>query len=325
MLKGIIIKLDGPRKIKFENVYIDDNNLKPMEIIAQTLFTAISPGTETAAYIGATPLRPGTIYPRLLGYCNVGKVIKKGRAVKNIKIGDLVLTSESHRSIYKISSKDIVSTIPKNLDPKKAVLAYLYNLGLVSLENFKINKKSEVAIIGLGVLGLTTTEIAKVFGYKKIYALSNSKHKLTLAKKIGANFTCSKKTDNEKIASLVITTSNNWYDWKLALKIVKDNGFIAVLGFPGRNELPPKFNPLEPMYFYFKHLTIASVGLPHKKNPRLAIKINCKKILKLMSTKKIFPEKLISGIYDYRKIEMAYKKILNRDKKTTTLILKWLK
>lgn len=325
MHKGIVIKLDGPKKIRFEEVFIDDNDLKPSEIITKTIVTAISPGTETAAYTGAAPLRPGPVYPRLLGYCNIGKVIKTGRAVKNIKIGDYILTPQSHRSIYKISSNEILSTIPKKLDPQKAALAYLYNLGLISLENFRINKRSGVSIIGLGVLGLAATEIAKVLGYKKICAFSNSAYKLALAKKMGADLAYPKNTGVEKISSLVITTSNSWKDWKLALKIVKDNGFIAVLGFPGRKEPLPKFNPLEPMYFYFKHLTIASVGSPHGKDPDRIIKNNCKKILKLMSSKKIMPEKLISGIYSYKEIEKAYERILSRDTKTATFILKWKK
>ncbi|MBU4348426.1 zinc-binding dehydrogenase [Patescibacteria group bacterium] len=325
MYKGIIIKLNGPKKIKFEKTVVDDKNLEPSEIIAKTIFTAISPGTETAAYIGATPLRPGPIYPRLLGYCNVGKIIKKGSLIKDIKIGDTVLTLESHRSIYKIPAKDIVSIIPKNLDPKKAALAYLYNLGVVSLENFKINKKSGIAIIGLGAIGLATIEMAKALGYKNIYAFSNSKEKLTLAKKIGANFIYSKNTEIEKIVSLIITTSNSWNDWKLALKITKKNGYMAILSFPGRGNALPKFNPLESKYFYDKNLTIASVGHSRNKNPEQTIRNNCKKILKLMSAKKILPEKLISGIYDYHKIEKAYKKILNRDQKTTTFILKWPK
>ena len=35
------------------------------EILCETIVTAISPGTELAAWRGLPPLRPGVVYPRL--------------------------------------------------------------------------------------------------------------------------------------------------------------------------------------------------------------------------------------------------------------------
>ena len=131
----------------------------------------------------------------------------------------------------------------------------------------------------------------------------------------------------EKMADLIITTSNSWEDWELALRLAKPNGTISVLGFPGRNEAAPNFNPLEPKYFYDKKIAVIPVGRTYKlKNEADAsnmIKNNCREILNLMSAKKLFPKNLISGIYDYSKIEQAYKKLLEKDQKSITYILKW--
>lgn len=42
------------------------------KLAVETLVSAISPGTELAAWVVAPPLRPTTQpYPRLMGYCNV--------------------------------------------------------------------------------------------------------------------------------------------------------------------------------------------------------------------------------------------------------------
>ena len=329
-LSGEIIILEKPGKIKFKPTEIDTKKIKPSEIVAKTIFSAISPGTETAAYSGSPSLRPGKTYPRLLGYCNVATVIAVGKNIKSVKPGSLILTGESHRSIFIIEEKNIIAKVPKNIDPKLATLTYLYNLGLTSLQTIRLKTGTDVAVIGLGALGLGAVEVASALGFHPL-ALSNSPHKLKLAQTIGAQKTYL-KSDNKKLdgsADLTVTTSNSWEDWELALRITKDRGIICVLGFPGRGMPLPKFNPLEPKYFYDKKITIAPVGIAlgqtRPKNDFSAIQKNCNKILKLISGEKIDPTNLISGIYDYRDIEQAYNQLLSKDQKSITYILKWPK
>ena len=329
-LKGEIIILSGPRKIRFEQIIIDPDKIKPLEIIARTVFSAISPGTETAAYSGKPALRPGKIYPRLLGYCNVAQVIKIGKNVKSARPGDLILTGESHRSIFKIRETNILAKLPKKISPKEATLAYLYNLGLNSLKTVELKPKMDVAVIGLGILGLGIVEQAKNLKLNT-FAFSDSHYKLKLAKKLGAKkvFLKNKSKKLEKLAYLVITTSNSWQDWELALRLTKQNGTISALGFPGRGAGLPDFNPLEPKYFYYKKIAIIPTGWqPDSKkinNISEINKKNCKEILKLMKGKKLNPKHLISGIYDYSGIETAYKKLMSKDKKSVTYLLKWPK
>lgn len=327
-LKGEIIILSNPGKIKFKRTDIDTSEIKPSEIIGQTAFSAISPGTETAAYSGKPPLRPGPAYPRLLGYCNVAEVLHIGGNIKSVKPGDFILTGESHRSLFSIPESGILAKLPREIDPKEATLAYLYNLGLNSLKTIELKPGLNVAVIGLGILGLATVEQAKNLRINAL-AFSNSAHKLKLAKKLGAKkvFLKSSSGKIEKIADLVVVTSNSWADWELALRLTKNNGTIAVLGFPGRGSGLPDFNPLETKYFYDKRITIIPAGLPHglktEKEISAAIKKNCAEILKLITAGKLHPKNLISGIYDYSEIDKAYKKLLAGDRKTVTFILKW--
>ena len=325
-IKGEVINLVAPQDIKFKVLSIDIAAIKPNEVVAKTLFSAISPGTETAAYLGMEALRPGKIFPRLLGYCNAAEVVIVGSNVIDVKPGDLILTGESHRSIFVIEKENILAKIPKNVSPENATITYLYNLGLTCLQTIKLNSDTQIAVIGMGVLGLGAIELANNLKVET-FAFSNSSYKLKLAKKLGANKVYL-KAKNEKcnnIADMVIVTSNSWEDWHLALQLVKRNGVITVLGFPGRGLEPPNFNPLDPKYFYTKKVAIIPVGRSLIQIKNNTTKNNCRKILSLISKKELNPQNLISGIYSYKEIERLYEVLISRDQKSITYVLQWAK
>ena len=100
MIHVKVVQLESPNLVKFIEKDLDEENLEFGAILCETLVTAISPGTELAAYNGLPPLRPATGYPRLQGYCNVSQVIAKGSQVKSVNIGDRILTFQSHRSHF---------------------------------------------------------------------------------------------------------------------------------------------------------------------------------------------------------------------------------
>src|SRR3989338_5919476 len=185
-LPGLFVELKKPKKIFFHPVAIDSDKLKFSEIIAQTVITAISPGTEVAAYKGDPPRHSGKRDPRLRGYGNVAKILYVGKKVANFKPGDLILTDQSHRSVFKMPASEILAPVPNSVVPEQAALAYLYNLGRVPLTNGEIKKGSRVAVIGLGALGLAAVAQAKLAN-ARIVALSASQAKLRIAKKIGAH------------------------------------------------------------------------------------------------------------------------------------------
>ncbi|MDE2001607.1 MAG: zinc-binding alcohol dehydrogenase [Patescibacteria group bacterium] len=328
ILSGSLIVLRKPKEIRFQKFAIDTDRLQSSELVAKTLFSAISPGTETAAYTGKSPLKAGKAYPRVLGYCNVATVLKTGKGVASVKPGDLILTNQSHRSIFKIHKNELLAKIPKGADPKQAALAYLYNLGLNAVQATPLKRGMSVAVIGLGVLGLASVEMAKNLKLKTS-AFSNSAPKLRLAKKLGARsaFLKTRGMRMEKLADLVVVTSDAWDDWQLALRLVKKHGTISALGFPGRGVGSPRFNPLDPQYFYAKQITIVPAGIPREAKTDTGIargvKKNIQYILRLLERGKLKSKRLISGTFDFRNIRKAYAGLLAHDQKTVTYILQW--
>jgi len=332
LLKGIYVNLKAPEEIEFKPFSME-GSVASREVIAKTIYTAISPGTEVAAYAGEPPLRPGSAYPRLLGYSNVARVVRVGTSVKKVRVGDLIFTNQSHRSLYKIAAAEILATVPKALNPKYATCAELYAFGRTAIANAAPRRGSAIAVIGLGTLGLAAIEQSASQGFFSI-AFTNRKRNAHTAKILGAAC-CLRKSDkrvSEKLAKAapqgigtVILTTNSWADWDLALRIASKNGTICVLGFPGRNEGAPPFNPLHPHLFYVKKLKIVSVdrGNNPPSRKKSDIKKNHDAILALMSKGKLRPSRLISNTYSFQEIEAAYRQLLSKKRTALTYVLKW--
>lgn len=304
----------------------------PSEIVAKTLYSIISPGTETAAYVGAPPLRPMKVYPRLLGYCNIAKVLKTGSSVVDVATGDIILTFQSHRSHFSCTAEQIIAKIDSTVDLKAAASTYLYHLGYSALLAGHIQPGLNVAVIGWGTLGVTTTSLSTLFGCKTFVYTNQLNHQGLK----NDQYFFSKIVNAEEIERLtygtgidiVINTSNNWDDWRLALELVRKKGTIVNLGFPGRGTDLPSFNPLDSRYCYEKEITIKyneSVPekdlLPHE--ARFTLKRNMQYLLDLIQQGKIDPYEIISDEIRWDQLETAYKRMLQKKETFFTAVLDW--
>ena len=321
--------------LHFRNVSIDDN-ISTEEILCETLVSAISPGTEVAAYIGMPPLKPGNIYPRLVGYCNVARVLKIGSKTSGLSVGDRVLTLQSHRSHFIVQKDEILCIVPQGVESHHAACGYLYHLGYDAVLKAGIHLGQKVVIIGLGVLGLTAVAMASKAG-GTVYGISNHATPKRIAINTGAQLVYERgelsKLRNilgEQLADVVITTSGAWNDWDIALEIAGQNSFIAVLGFPGRGEKAPINNPLDSQYFYTKQLHIQAVGRsPENNDSRNYLPFNQKSslsfILDEINSNRLNPDELISANYHWNQLEEAYLSLISKKDSPTTYVLEWTK
>ncbi len=336
MIQSKTIILEKPYTLLYKSESIDSKNLKSNQLLCETYYTAISPGTETSAYKGQKPLSSNVKYPRLLGYCNVSKVLKTGKDVKSSYLDKFVLTFSSHRSHFIVDEKDVICVLPENICLKMASCTYLFHLGYNAILNTNICLGSSVAIIGLGTLGLTTANMAINAG-ANVFAVSNSSVGEKIGKKLGLFNIFNRKSyknlfnkTGDRLCDFVISTTNSWSDWKIALEISGTRSTIGVLGFPGRDELISELNPLDSQYFYSKQLKIIALGAsPENNDTRNFLKFNEKSnmvyLLNQIQIGKINPEIFVSDIIKPTRIEDAYKNIINRKQKATTYILEWKK
>jgi threonine dehydrogenase-like Zn-dependent dehydrogenase len=327
-----VIWLDSPGNIRIHREELGD--LGAHQILCKTIVTAISPGTEIAAFNGLPPLRAAACYPRLLGYCNVAEVIDVGSLARKHKIGDRVLSFTSHRSAFILDENEVLYRVAHNADPGDMATTYLFHLGYNAVLRSNIVQGSKVLVIGLGALGLTSLAMAVRSG-ALVYGVTNHSKPSEIARNYGAlgtytRYELEKLLLNEDCQNfdVVISTTSCWQDWHLALKSLRQMGLIAVVGFPGRGELPPTQNPLMSEFFYMKQIRIEAVGyspkLPDERGfCRFNERSNIEFIGDQIQLGKISPKQIISGHYDCHKIEEAYLELKHRKNSPITFLLKW--
>lgn len=330
--EATVVHLVEPYRLELRRSPLAD--LGPADVLCETLVTAISPGTELAAYTGLPPLRAGVFYPRLQGYSNVGRVLAVGSAVSGLRSGDRVLSFTSHRSHFVLLATDVLLRLPPQAKAEDVACAYLFHLGYNAVLRSGVRAGSRVLVLGLGALGLTSVAMASLAG-ATVFGLSDQPHPQRIAKALGATgvygraeLGALRDALTDGLADVVITTTNGWDDWAIALQMAAPLGTIASLGFPGRGQAPGSFNPLDSQYFYAKQLRIESVGLsPERSDNRGFARFNERDNLKYLADQivcgRLNPAMLVSGRYPGAQIEQAYKDLLARKNSPVTYVLQW--
>lgn len=334
---AMIYELAAPRILTIKKSPIDGGSFDSKSVFAKTLFSAISTGTELAAWTGKPPLRPSVAYPRLVGYCNVAQVQEVGSAIHDLVEGDVILTHQSHRSSFFCSRQEVLFKAKdiNQTSQKRLAIAYLYHLGYSALLEGGYRPGFEVAVIGLGALGFTSASLVSTYGGIPIIFSGRSNTGALLNKIPFAQ--CLSKTQNGipypsnaglDGADLVINTSDSWADYELSLKAVRRGGTIVLLGFPGRGMGLPTFNPLDSKYVYDKAITIRQVGhVSDLDVPTLDIRFTLKRnlahIYSLLESGRVDPTPLLKTSYAWNNLQDAYQFLETRPEDTLSAILDW--
>jgi 2-desacetyl-2-hydroxyethyl bacteriochlorophyllide A dehydrogenase len=329
VLTSNVVRLLGPRDLVFEQEELDAAAIGPDEIVVATEFSAVSPGTELAAYAGLPPLRPGPAYPRNQGYCNCGRVIAVGSNVKAVAVGDRVLTNAAHRSHSRMGQTDIITKVPTNMDGADASVTYLFHLGYSALLRANVRIGQRVAVVGLGALGVGAIAVSCAAG-AEVVAISGREEARSRALRLGARMTCG--AEDAKVsgveADVVITTSSTWRDWTVALRAARRGGVIAVLGFPGRGEPRMDLNPLDSQYFYDKQLTLMGVGqvldeISGSRSPSPRLRANMSYLVDLIKAGRLPAKELAAHLRPARDIKQVYEDLLAKREDVLTYVLQW--
>lgn len=311
----------GAGDLRLEERPFDQTPLAPSEVYVETEVTALSTGTDLGNYLGRSTDVPGAPdYPRAVGYSNVGVVREVGEAVQSLRPGMRVFSMKPHLSAYRAQDSELLVPLPDALDSAPASLAYLTQLGVAALRQVQYEAGERVAIVGLGVIGLCTCAMARIMGASEVIAVANSGQRAKAALQAGAH--CAVVTGDgaaSQDVDIVILTANPWAAFRQAVEMVRYAGRIAVLGFPGRGEPPPDFNPLDARWFYGKQLTLVGAGVSPARFDR---RRNLEYILTAMSRSDGF-EGIISHRLPAARMREAYELARLHDKSLQAAIFDW--
>lgn len=330
--------LYGAGDLRLEERPLDPNALEADQVYVETEVTALSTGTDLGNYLGKSSEVPGAPdYPRAVGYSNVGVVKRAGSAVRAPRVGERVFSMKPHQSAYIARQEELMVPVPQGVSAEEASLAYLTQLGVAAMRQARYQAGENLAVVGLGVIGLCTVAIARAMG-AKVAAITNSPLRLEVARKLHphAVYLSDELHSVEDLraafgsagADLVILTANTWEAYRLSVEIVRHGGRISVLGFPGRGQPRPEFNPLDPQWFYRKQLTLIGAGFspraecePHE--IRFNLRRNLEFILDCLARGAVALEPAISHRLPAHRMKEAYELAREHSKALTAAVFDW--
>lgn len=329
--------LHGPRDLRVEDLALDVDHLEADQLWVQTRVSALSTGTDRGNYEGAERVPGAPPYPRWVGYSNVGVVRRVGAGVRRFAVGDRVFATRPHVSDYVGRQSDMIVSLPGAVADEHAAFTYLYHLGFHSLRRGHFEPGESVAVVGLGILGLTTVELARQWG-GRVIALGNDEGRLAKARQVGAHLAL--RSDDPGLAAaleaftagvgvdLVVLAANPWPAYRVGVEVLRENGRMAILSLPGRGEAALDFNPLALSWFYRKALTLISVGgqSPYRYpagEPRFSTERGCQYLLSLMVDGRLQPERLITHRLPFARMVEAYDMADRREKSMIGVVFDW--
>ncbi|MBK9208228.1 MAG: zinc-binding alcohol dehydrogenase [Anaerolineales bacterium] len=191
--------------------------------------------------------------PMALGYSTAGTIVALGKNMQGFKVGQRVACAGggyATHAEYNVVPRNLLTPLPKNVDFESAAFT---TLGAISLHGFRLAEPQlgeNVAVIGLGLLGLLTIQLAAAAGCN-VLGIDLDPKRIKLASSLGlkavtrpnAESAAAAFTANRGFDSIIIcadTPSNDPVE--LAGVIARDRAKVVATGAVGLNY--PKQNLL---------------------------------------------------------------------------------
>ncbi len=126
--------------------------------------------------------------PMALGYSSAGTILALGRGLTGIRVGQRVACAGGGYAVhaeYAVVPRNLLAPLPPAVDDEAAAFA---TLGAIALHGFRLAEAQvgeRVAVIGLGLLGLMTVQIAAAAGCGVI-GVEIDPQRVALARRFGA-------------------------------------------------------------------------------------------------------------------------------------------
>ncbi len=287
-------------------------------------------------------------YPVVLGHEGVGRVVEIGSKVTTYKVGDLVLmpywsdVPEGYSSGWGTYSEYNIVTdakamennglipdefaygqriIPADFDPVSSAMIITFREVLSTYKRFGLEPNKNIVILGLGPVGLSFVQFAKLMGMGTVIAIDINDEKLELAKKRGADYVINSK--EQDIVKAVREICPDGVDYALdavgfipfinsALEMIVPDGKICVYGIS--EGMTANIDWSKCPYNWTLHFH----QFPSKKAESDAHD----QIVTWIKNGILDPNDYISHVFDFKDIDKAFEKVENRES-TMKMVIKF--
>jgi threonine dehydrogenase-like Zn-dependent dehydrogenase len=253
------IIVESPKKIAFREY--EDREPVGEEVLVQTLVSGIKSGTELNLYSGANPFvnevwdqelrlfRPvredeelAPFFPHTLGSWAAGVVSRVGAGVSRYKPGDLVHGEWKHRQTALVM-EDKLYPICDEGDCETMVFADPARFALAAIHDANIKLGDQVAVFGMGAIGLIAVQMAKLNGAGKVIAIDPISDRLKLAEELCVDLTINPQKCDVGIAikeatgghgvDVALEIAGSYDALQQAIRCVHREGLVVTAGYYG--------------------------------------------------------------------------------------------
>ncbi len=189
--------------------------------------------------------------PMPLGYSTAGMVEAVGKGITGVKPGDRVACAGSHavHAEYNLVPKNLFVKVPKGVDGESAAFT---TLGAIALHGFRLAEPQvgeNIAVIGLGLLGLLAVRIAQAAGCR-VFGTDIDPARVILGKNTGvacvirseAEISGRSFSSGKGFDAVLICADHPGDDAvKLAADLCRDRGRVISIGAVGLNLIRKQF------------------------------------------------------------------------------------
>jgi predicted dehydrogenase len=171
--------------------------------------------------------------PMALGYSSAGTIVALGSGMKSFKVGQRVACAGGGYAVhaeYNVVPRNLLTLLPENVDFESAAFT---TLGAIALHGFRLAEPQigeNVAIIGMGLLGLLAAQIATAAGCN-VLGIDVDPARIALASSLGLKAV----RREEAVDSAVAFTANRDFDVILICADTPSNDPVELAGLIARD------------------------------------------------------------------------------------------
>ncbi|GJQ53144.1 MAG: oxidoreductase [Anaerolineaceae bacterium] len=171
--------------------------------------------------------------PMALGYSSAGTIVALGKNMRGFKVGQRVACAGGGYAVhaeYNVVPRNLLTPLPKNVDFESAAFT---TLGAIALHGFRLAEPQlgeNVAVIGLGLLGLLTIQIASAAGCN-VLGIDLDPKRIALASSLGLEAVSRQQADSTSQPF----TANRGFDVVLICADTPSNDPVELAGIIARD------------------------------------------------------------------------------------------